>query len=301
MDDDGSPLTNLNKGFKRLFGKGKTGNPEDVTEEEIKSMVNEGHEQGIFKESEAEMINNIFTLDEKEAHDIMTHRKHIEAVDGTVTVRELLARIEDKGYSRYPVFLDDIDNIIGVIHIKDILNLVLKQDLMDVPIAQIEHLVRPAAFIPETRNIDILFKNMQSKKMHMVIVVDEYGQTAGLVTMEDILEEIVGNILDEHDKEDRMILAEQDGTWLIDGLADFHDVCEILSMEENEELKDFDTLNGFIISKIDKIPSDGETFRFGAYGYQFDIQKVENRMIRTVRVSKNTSSDDETSPVTFSE
>lgn len=296
MDDDGSPLYNFGMGIKRLFNKGKMINSEDVTEEEIKSMVNEGHEQGIFKESEAEMINNIFTLDEKEAHDIMTRRKHIEAVDGAMTIRELLRLIEDKGYSRYPVFLEDIDNIIGVIHIKDILNLMLKQDIMDVPIIKNENLVRPVPFIPETRNIDILFKNMQSKKMHMVIVVDEYGQTAGLVTMEDILEEIVGNILDEHDEEELTIIPQKDGAYLMDGMADFNEVCRLLGIEDEDALKDFDTLNGFIISQIDKIPSDEETFSIQAYGYRFDILLVENKMIRTVRVTTALPQESESLP-----
>lgn len=298
MDDDGGPLYNFGMGIKRLFSKGRSINPEDVTEEEIKSMVNEGHEQGIFKESEAEMINNIFTLDEKEAHDIMTHRKHIEAVDGSMTIRELLKFIEDKGYSRFPVFLGDIDNIIGVIHIKDILNLMLKQDIMDVPIIKNENLVRSVPFIPETRNIDILFRNMQSKKMHMVIVVDEYGQTAGLVTMEDILEEIVGNILDEHDKEELTIIPQKDGAYLMDGMADFDEVCDLLGIEVKEEWRDFDTLNGFIISQIDKIPSDEETFSISIYGYRFDILLVENRMIRTVRVTKEPPEDAESLPET---
>ncbi len=280
-------------GLKRFFGLGKTAASEDVTEEEIKSMVNEGHEQGIFKESEAEMINNIFTLDEKEAHDIMTHRKNIEAVESTATLREFLEFIGDKSYSRYPVYTEDIDNIIGVIHIKDVLSLMLRQDVLDVAISSIDNLVRPVPFIPETRNIDVLIKNMQIQKTHMVIVVDEYGQTAGLVTMEDILEEIVGNIMDEHDKEEPVIVPQGDGSWVMDGIADLDEVLELLGIEPDEELEEFDTLNGLIISKIDKIPSDGETFCISAYGYRFNVLSVENKMIRSVHVEKEDESDTE--------
>lgn len=293
MDDDGSPLNNFGKGLRKLFGRGKFGTGEDVTEEEIMSMVNEGHEQGVLLASEAEMINNIVTLGDKEAKDIMTHRKSIAAIDATMTLREVLREIEDKGFSRYPVYSENIDNIIGVIHIKDILNLMLKQDVMDVPVTKLDRLVSPVPFIPETRNIDVLFKNMQSQKKHMVIVVDEYGQTAGLVSMEDILEEIVGNILDEHDAEEMRIIHAEDGSYLMDGMTELEEVCQILDIGEQEELEDFDTLNGFIVSQIDRIPSDGEVFHISAYGYFFEVLLVENKMIRTVRVTKEKQTEDE--------
>lgn len=285
MEDDSSPFNTFGKGFKRIFGKGRWTAGEDLTEQEIMSMVNEGHENGVLQESEAEMINNIFTLDQKEAKDIMTHRKQIMALDGTCSLQEVLAEIRDMGYSRYPVYLDDVDNIIGIIHIKDILNQMLDQTNMEQQLTKINDLIRPASFIPETRNIDVLFKNMQSQKIHMVIVVDEYGQTSGLVTMEDILEEIVGNIFDEHDAEEEQIVEEADGSYVIDGMMDFDDVCELLEIQ-GEELEDFDTLSGFLISRINKIPVNGEHYQVSAYGYRFDVLLVEHRVIRTVRVTK---------------
>ena len=285
MEDDSSPFNTFGKGFKRIFGKGRWTAGEDLTEQEIMSMVNEGHENGVLQESEAEMINNIFTLDQKEAKDIMTHRKQIMALDGTCSLQEVPAEIRDMGYSRYPVYLDDVDNIIGIIHIKDILNQMLDQTNMEQQLTKINDLIRPASFIPETRNIDVLFKNMQSQKIHMVIVVDEYGQTSGLVTMEDILEEIVGNIFDEHDAEEEQIVEEADGSYVIDGMTDFDDVCELLKIH-GEELEDFDTLSGFLISRINKIPVNGEHYQVSAYGYRFDVLLVEHRVIRTVRVTK---------------
>ena len=285
MEDDSSPFNTFGKGFKRIFGKGRWTAGEDLTEQEIMSMVNEGHENGVLQESEAEMINNIFTLDQKEAKDIMTHRKQIMALDGTCSLQEVLAEIRDMGYSRYPVYLDDVDNIIGIIHIKDILNQMLDQTNMEQQLTKINDLIRPASFIPETRNIDVLFKNMQSQKIHMVIVVDEYGQTSGLVTMEDILEEIVGNIFDEHDAEEEQIVEEADGSYVIDGMTDFDDVCELLEIHW-EELEDFDTLSGFLMSRINKIPVNGEHYQVSAYGYRFDVLLVEHRVIRTVRVTK---------------
>ncbi len=285
MEDDGSPFNTIGKGFMKIFGKGRRPSGEDLTEQELMSMVNEGHENGVLQESEAEMINNIFTLDQKEAKDIMTHRKQITALDGTCSLQDVLAEIRDMGYSRYPVYLDDIDNIIGIIHIKDILNQMQDPSNMEQQLTKINDLIRPASFIPETRNIDVLFKNMQSQKTHMVIVVDEYGQTSGLVTMEDILEEIVGNIFDEHDAEEEQIVEESDGSYIIDGMTDFDEVCELLNIQ-SEEPEDFDTLSGFLISRINKIPVNGETYQVEAYGYRFDVLMVEHKVIHTVRVIK---------------
>ena len=243
MEDDSSPFNTFGKGFKRIFGKGRWTAGEDLTEQEIMSMVNEGHENGVLQESEAEMINNIFTLDQKEAKDIMTHRKQIMALDGTCSLQEVLAEIRDMGYSRYPVYLDDVDNIIGIIHIKDILNQMLDQTNMEQQLTKINDLIRPASFIPETRNFD------------------------------------------EHDAEEEQIVEEADGSYVIDGMTDFDDVCELLEIH-GEELEDFDTLSGFLISRINKIPVNGEHYQVSAYGYRFDVLLVEHRVIRTVRVTK---------------
>lgn len=284
MDDGGSPR-NVKKGWRRFFKKAPFENAEDVTEEGIISMVKEGHEQGVILASEAEMIHNIFEFSDKDAKDIMTHRKHIAALDGTMSFREMLQFVEENNYSRYPVFEGDIDNITGVVHIKDILNLILKQEIMDTPIRELSGLCHDIVFIPETRNINTLFKGMQQKKTHMVIVVDEYGQTSGLVTMEDIIEEIMGNIQDEHDEEEPIIVLQSDGSFLMDGMAPFHEVCEQLLIED-VELEQYDTLNGFLIALIDRIPADGETIHLEAYGYSFDILKVENRIIKSVKIIK---------------
>lgn len=271
----------------RIFGVDPLSDTDDVTEEEIISMVNEGHEQGMLLASEAEMIHNIFEFGDKEAKDIMTHRKNIIALDGTMTFRQTLEFIKENGYSRFPVYLSDIDNIVGVLHIKEALALSLEQSVHDMQIRDISGLVRDVDFIPETRNINTLFTAMQLKKTHMVIVVDEYGQTAGIVAMEDILEEIVGNIEDEHDEEETMIELETDGSYRMNGMADFSDVLEELEIiPEDGEDDDFETLNGFLVSLIDKIPNDDEVFSTTAYGYLFEILSVENKMIKTVRVSK---------------
>lgn len=290
MDDDGRTPKPFGKGIRNLFGKGRIVDTEDLTEEEILTVVNEGHEQGVLEETEAEMISNILGLSEKSASDIMTHRKNFHAVEATVTLREMIATAQEVGCSRYPVYLEDIDNIVGVVHIKDLLRHVMEPERMEVPIREIDELILPVPFIPESRHIDVLFKGMQSQKKHMVIVVDEYGQTAGLVTMEDILEEIVGNIWDEHDEEEQYFTPDSDGGYLMDGQMEFDEFCRLLGIEEavkeDESLDEVDTLNGFIIARIDRIPADGEEFCVSAFGYQFHVLLVENRMIRTVRVLK---------------
>ena len=268
----------------RICGMDPHENLDDVTEEEIISMVNEGHEQGVLEASEAEMINNIFEFGDKEAKDIMTHRKNMVAVDGDMKLSEALEYMLEKNNSRFPVYKEDIDNIIGIVHIKDAMLQSREEALLPLPICRIPNLVREVSFIPETRNISSLFQSMQSTKSHMVIVVDEYGQTAGLVAMEDILEEIVGNILDEYDEEDNLITEQADGSYLMKGMAPLEEVCEVLHLPE-DDLEDYETLNGYLISLIDKIPADHEVFELQDRGYLFQVLSVENKMIQLVRVS----------------
>lgn len=271
--------------LSRIFGVDPLSDTDDVTEEEIISMVKEGHEQGVLLASEAEMIHNIFEFGDKEAKDIMTHRKNLVALDASFTFAETLPILTENHYSRFPVYRGTIDDIIGVLHIKEALCLCQKQELLQKPIGEIEGLISEVDFIPETRNINVLFTRMQNEKCHMTIVVDEYGQTSGIVTMEDILEEIVGNIEDEHDEEMPMIQKLSDGSYRMDGMAEFEEVVETLGIDAAEE-DDFETLNGFLISLIDKIPNDDEVFSTTAYGYLFEILSVQNKMIHTVKVTK---------------
>ena len=260
---------------------------DDVTEEEIMSMVNEGHEQGVLLASEAEMINNIFELGDKNAKDIMIHRKNIVAVECNEKLDDVLDFILTQNYSRFPVYEEDIDNIIGILHLKDVMRAHQEGIYNDTPIKNIKGLIREVSLIPETRDLNILFKNMQNLHNHMVIVVDEYGQTAGLVAMEDILEEIVGNILDEYDEDLDMIRKINDDTYLMNGMAPLEEVLEILDINcDGEELDEFDTLNGLLISLFDKIPANGEKFEVEFKGYLFEVQSTDNKIIKEVVVKK---------------
>lgn len=285
MDEGASPnRTNFIKKFMH-FVKNPSVHEDDVTEEEIKSMVNEGHEQGVLLASEAEMINNIFEFGDKEAKDIMTHRKNLIVIDGNLSYNDAVSFIIENSKSRYPVYLDDIDNIIGVLHIKDAFAFAQKNEVFRTSIKDIPNLIREVDFVPETLNIHTLFKMMQAKKSHMVIVVDEYGQTSGAVAMEDILEEIVGNIEDEHDEEETLIRQNPDGSYLMNGLASMPEVIELLALPVDEDA--FETLNGFLVSLLEKIPNDGETAQINMYGYDFNVLKVEDKMIREVLVRKS--------------
>ena len=285
MDEGASPnRTNFIKKFMH-FVKNPSVHDDDVTEEEIKSMVNEGHEQGVLLASEAEIINNIFEFGDKEAKDIMTHRKNLIVIDGNLSYNDAVSFIIENSKSRYPVYLDDIDNIIGVLHIKDAFAFAQKNEVFRTSIKDIPNLIREVDFVPETLNIHTLFKMMQAKKSHMVIVVDEYGQTSGAVAMEDILEEIVGNIEDEHDEEETLIRQNPDGSYLMNGLASMPEVIELLGLPVDEDA--FETLNGFLVSLLEKIPNDGETAQINMYGYDFNVLKVEDKMIREVLVRKS--------------
>lgn len=264
--------------FRKLAGKGKR--EEDVTEE-IMDMVNESHENGVIAENEAEMIGNIFELGEKKAEDVMTHRKHIIALDSSITVKEAFDIVMEENYSRYPVFDGDIDNIIGVLHIRDLLKLYVDESNRDKKLFQVKNQIMFDPYcIPETRNISLLFKEMQSKKNHMAIVVDEYGQTTGIITMEDILEEIVGNILDEYDDEEEQVKANNDGTYEIDGQTMLEDIEDRLDIKFDSD--DIDTINGYIIYKLGKIPEKDEQFETECGGYIFKILSVENKMVAKV-------------------
>lgn len=267
----------------KLLGLHTDQDNSDVTEEEILSMVNEGHEQGVIQASEAKMINNIFEFGDKEAQDIMTNRRDIVAIDGSTSFGEAIRFMLKERNSRYPVYEENIDHIIGILHMKDALRMHPNVS-ENMTIAKVPGLLREARFIPETRKIDVLFKTMQSTKQQMVIVVDEYGQTSGLIAMEDILEEIVGNILDEYDEDIDYIEEKGKDVYIIEGKTHLEDLEERFHISFHEE--EFETLNGFFISKLQRIPEPDEQFSVDVDGYNFKILSVQNKMIQSVMVTK---------------
>lgn len=286
------PFVWLLSGLAALFLKPMgidINSPDDnVTEEDIMLMVTEGHEQGVVEADEAEMITNIFELNDTTAGEIMTHRMNVAALDVNLTLDQAVTFIlSEAKNSRFPVYEEDIDNIVGILHMRDALKWAEKEENRERKLSELPALLWEPHFIPETRHINVLFKEMQSQKIHMAIVVDEYGQTAGIVTMEDILEEIVGNILDEYDEEEELISRREDGTILFDGLTHLEDVEEALQIEfEEEERETYDTLNGFLISKLDRIPMEGEKPEIVYKGYLFKVLSVENKILHEVAAVK---------------
>lgn len=257
---------------------------ESVTEEEIISIVNEGQEQGVLDLDEAEMISNIIEFDEKEVKDIMTHRKKIVAIDASYSIEEALSFMLNESYSRFPLYQENIDDIIGIVHLKDVIRFHLNPELAKLSLKEV---ASEPYFVPDTQNIDLLLHDMQAKKIHMAVVIDEYGQTAGIVAMEDILEEIVGDIQDEYDEEEENITVQDEDEYLVTGETALDEISEHIGIIfKEEEFENFDTLNGLLISKLDRIPMDGETAVIDISGYQFEIIEALNKMIRLVRITK---------------
>ena len=253
------------------------------TEEEILSMVNEGHEMGVIESSEVLMISNIFEFGDKVAKDIMINRSNMIALDSTMKLQDAIDFMLNSQYSRYPVYDENVDSIIGMLYLKDALRLHSKDNLMNKPIKSVRKLLRKPVYIPETKKIDDIFKFMQAQKVQLAIVINEYGQTAGLISMEDILEEIVGNIMDEYDVDEQHIKEKSANEYVIDGLTKLEELEELLDIEFQSE---FETINGFLISKLEHIPSDNEKFSCEYEGYQFSILKVKGKMIESVLVEK---------------
>lgn len=254
---------------------------DNVTEEEIISIVNEGSRQGVLEDNEVEMISNIIELDEKEVRDVMTHRRKVVSVSTEMTVEEALKFMLDESYSRYPLYEEEKDNIVGVLHLKDLTRYYVMGRDKNVSLKEI---AREPYFVPDTQAVDTLFDNMQKNKIHMAIAVDEYGQMAGIVAMEDILEEIVGNIFDEYDIDERMIIKQGNNRYIMKGLTPIDEVEEALGIEILQD--DFDTLNGWLISLLGHLPQDKEKSVVMAEGYRFQIIDARNNMIRNVKVVK---------------
>jgi putative hemolysin len=284
-----SPFTALIRltamGILRIFGFHWDADENDVTEEEIKSMVSEGQEQGVLQDSEADMISNIFEFSDKQAQDIMTNRKAMVCIDGNTTLKEAVDFMLDMNNSRFPVYLDNIDHIIGILHIRDAMKKLSEHTDDDTPLRKTRGLLRSPRNVPETRNIDSLFHDMQKSKTQMVIVIDEYGQTAGLVSMEDIIEEIVGNIMDEYDEDQDYIEATSNkDEFIIEGKTPLEDLEKKFGIEFEDA--NFETVNGLLISKLDRIPEEGEDFTAEIEGYSFKILSVKNHMIQSVLVKR---------------
>lgn len=262
----------------RLLGFNPHADEETLTEEEIRMMVDVGGEKGVIEDVQKEMINNIFEFDDLDAGDLMTHRTDMTAVDVNDSIMDVVKTAIETGYSRIPVYDDDPDDIIGIIYVKDL----LKYIGTDLPKHAMKKIMRPPMFVPESKSCGDLFKAMTSEHKQMAIVVDEYGGTAGIVTLEDIVEEIVGNIQDEYDDEEEEISKINETTFTIDGMTDIDELDEIIKKELPEG--DYDTVAGYIISQLGYLPKEGEQNEVVFENIKFTVLEVENRRIEKIRV-----------------
>lgn len=278
------PAACLAGGILHLFGVNTKEKEGDVTEEEIISMVNEGHEQGVIEASEAEMISNIFELGDKKAWDIMTHRREIVAIDAATSLSRAVDFMMEEKYSRYPVYEENIDHVIGILHLKDAMRFHTEGNQEETALGELPGLLMEPCFVPQTKNIGELFREMQAEKLQMVVVVDEYGQTDGLIAMEDILEEIVGNILDEYDEDNSFIEQRGQDEYVMDGRTPLEELEECLGIPFEES--ECDTLNGFLISRLDRIPEPGEQPEISYSGFCFRILSADSKMIQSVEVTR---------------
>ena len=272
-------LTNL---VLRMVGVRPTDTVEEVSEDEIMLMVEEGEETGAIEAAEKELIENVFEFNNMTAEDIMIHRTDMEVVWQEDTHEEILTTIRVSGLSRFPVCGEDIDDIVGVLSTREyLLNAQLEEPK---PLAE---LLRKAYFVPESVRADLLFREMQTEKVHMAIVVDEYGGTSGLLTMEDLLEQLVGDIYDEFDEvEEQEISKLSDDTWRISGSAALETVFEALDLPFDEEDEDCDTLGGLVFSKLSVIPQDGTQPEVEVPGMRIQVEEIVDHRVEWAKVTR---------------
>ena len=265
----------------RIFGFDPNANEESVTEENILMMVDVGEEKGVIEESQKEMINNIFEFDDRVAGDVMTHRTDIEAVEIKDNIKDVIDIAIKEGLSRIPVYDEELDNIEGIIYIKDLLKYIGSDIPKSLTLAKV---MREAEFVPESKKCFELFSEMTEKHIHMVIVSDEYGGVAGLVTIEDLVESIVGNIQDEFDHEEEDFTKVNDSTFNIEGISDIEEVEEELGIKFPEG--EYETIAGYILSVLGKIPEPDEQVSLEYDGYTFTVIEMDERRINRILVKK---------------
>ncbi|TCL42994.1 putative hemolysin [Harryflintia acetispora] len=276
-------LSASTNGILRLCGINPHDEPNKVTEEEIRMMVDVGNEKGVIEQSEKDMIDNIFEFDERTAGDVMTHRTELVAADADEKISDIIQLAIEEGYSRIPVYEEDIDNIIGILYVKDMLSLVGNPDYDSVSVRSI---MREAMYVPESNNCSELLHSFKEKKLQMAIVVDEYGGTSGVVTMEDLLESIVGNIQDEYDNEEEEVRKISDTLYDFDGSVSLEDVEKLMNITFDEENDDYDTLGGLITDLLGYIPKEDEHPSVQIEDVIFSVLAVEDRRIAMVRAEK---------------
>lgn len=263
----------------RLCGLDPHADEENVTEEEIRMMVDVGEEKGVIEEVQKDMINNIFEFDDITAGEIMTPRTDVEAVDIEDDVSEVLKIGLSEGYSRLPAYEEDVDHIVGILHIKDLLPYVGQPLPADMTLRR---LIRETYFVPETKHCGELFSEMTAKHLQMAVVVDEYGGVAGIVTMEDLLESIVGNMQDEFDDEEEEITQINENSFEVDGSTSMEELGDRIGKPLPEG--DYETVAGYLMQELGRIPAPDEHPQVQYENVLFTVQKMDDRRIDEVHI-----------------
>lgn len=266
----------------RLLGFDPSEDDRTLTEEEIRLMLDAGQQKGTIEEAEKIMIDNIFEFNDKPVGSIMTHRTDVFALPAETSLNDVLNAIGPGQYSRIPVYKGTLDNIIGVLYLKDIIRIISSP--ADNEDFVLESVTRKPFFVPASKRIDELLKDMKGNKTHMAVVIDEYGGTAGIVTLEDLLEEIVGDIEDEYDEEEHAIRELDDRTLIIDGSARLESVKEFLNIDL--PVDEYETLNGFVIGQLGKIPGEGHGHGVEFNGLYFTVEETMHHRITRIKVSR---------------
>jgi putative hemolysin len=284
-------LTGVTAAITRLFGA-NVSNEAQITAEELRLIVERGGEQGVLEAEEEQMINSIIELGERRLHEVMIPRIAIAALPASATLEEAIDRIVDEGHSRIPVYEESIDGVVGILDAKDLLPF-LKPG--SGPRPAVRTLLRPPVFVPESMTIDDLLHEFQRRKVHIAIVLDEYGGTAGLLTIEDLLEEIVGEIQDEYDTEEPMVVRLSDDEARVDGRADVDDLAELFDLNlELEDDDEYDTVGGLVYHRIGGVPSPGD--QIDVNGLTLTVESTDGRRVGKVLVVRRHDDGDERRP-----
>ncbi|MDI9470845.1 MAG: hemolysin family protein [Bacillota bacterium] len=267
----------------RIFGIKPDSNDRSVTEEEIRMMVDVSTDSGHILGSEKQMIQNVFEFNDKEVSEIMTHRVNLSALEIHASLEDAVTLAIEEGYTRLPVYEESIDNIVGILNVKDLLAFLARQKPEEWDLVS---LIREPSFAPETKQVDRLFREMQTSNTSLTVIIDEYGGVAGIVTMEDLLEEIVGNIRDEYDEEPNEVTRNSDGTYTIDGLTELSSLeRQIPDIHVDDDDIDYDTVAGLVLHQLDRIPDEDERPVVTYKNYRFEVLEVCDRRIASVRMT----------------
>ncbi len=265
--------------ISKIFGVGEA-EEEVVTEEEIKMMIDEGEEKGTIERGEKQLLNNVFEFNDIIVSEVMTPRTEMYAIDINSDINDTLDEIDEFKYSRIPVYEDNIDDIKGILFVKDILKPLKENKRID-----IKKLIREPYFVPESKDIDELFKEMQQNKVQIAIAIDEYGGTAGLITMEDIIEELVGNIFDEYDEEEADYKKIDENTYILNGTITSYELKKVFNIELPDG--DYETLSGYLIDKLGRIPDEDEHPVIEDENLTYKVEEIDDKRIKYVKVCRN--------------